>query len=219
MKKLIFLIIFLITVSSVCASTVSIQIPFRYKYGPYNDTHTYFELINRINSYPYKLVSWPNGSSDDPEWDFTYHFDTEEVCNDTCNCGVTGTSGYNWSEDLYNMSHNLELMIETFNETNNLTQEFIASKDLIEDLGRCRGRIEELDNSSKLMLTEKEAIQNELNHYRPFENQYNTCQSELREVQDEKTTAYGIGFAIGAGLIYIAFGRKKQVEETDEVME
>lgn len=222
MKKLIILIIFLITISSAYAATVSITVPFRYKYGPYNDTHTYFELVNRVNSYPYKLVYWPNETEDDKEWDFTYHFDTEEVCNGTSE--VTACeSGYNWSETFYNMTDNIRMMLDTMNMSHelsqNLTQEISLNEPLIEDLGRCRGKVDELDNQTGLLFAEKQELQGKVDFYLPYEGRYNTCVSELTTEKEKLKTYAGGGAAVGGLLVYLFVGKKKNVEETEEVTE
>lgn len=218
MKKLIFLIIFLIMVSSVSAATVNVDVPFKFRYGSYNETHTYFELLNRVNDYPYRLFRWPNGSSEDNNWDFTYHFDSEEVCNDT------GTGpGYDWNDGMYNMTENLRLMVDQCNTSHalvqNLTMEISLNEPLIADLGRCRGTNDGLINQTTLLTTEKQDLQNKVDMYLSYENLYTTCTGDLAAEKDRLKNYMLGGFAAGALVCYLFVGRKKEVEEVEEELE
>lgn len=219
MKKLIFLLMFLITIPTfVSAGMIDLEIPLEYKYGVYNDSYTYFELIDRRNDYPYKQFLWENSTdSYNADWNMKYHFDTDEVCN-TSTVYEYGAS-YNWSEDLYNMTmfctENIKAIIETFNDTNNATLELMSNQDILLDLGNCKGRAEELNNLTEQLTIEKGSIQNDLEYYLPFEAKFKICQDDKTAAEEGKTT-WGFGGIIVGGILgYLLSGRKKGIEEIE----
>lgn len=216
MKKkalLIFILLLIPAIPTATAKLVEVDVPLTlwWEYDV-NESEFEFEIREQGESITYWSRTIEENESDETNFNLKYDAESSDICPEY----ESEAQAYNWTSSFNNMTQALDKMINVFNQTNNLSQEVILTSDLREEIGRCSATAEEHYNQSKTLKEENTVLRDELNTYKRYRSDYNSCISDLEESEDKVTSRGFIGGLIGLGIYHFLFKKKRARPEEAE---